>query len=176
MVRDERGRIQQGWSVIGSDGSEMGKVLEVHEGHLVVEGGVILKHNLYVPLSAVTDTADERVTVSAPAGDAEQLGWRFPPDAGLTPKEGSKSTEAASEPTTMTGAAYGAGAGVSSAGPLAPGHGDAIADRLGGSGRAGLSGLRSRPEDDVESLIDDDAGDGPGEPDGTRDDEVTPLT
>ncbi|HSH21094.1 MAG TPA: DUF2171 domain-containing protein [Candidatus Caenarcaniphilales bacterium] len=149
MVLDELNRIQQGWRVVGSDGSEMGKVAAVHEDHLVVEAGTLFKHNLYVPVTALVEIGDERVSLNVPAGDADELGWRYPPEGSYVTAEGFEPA-AEGDTTTMTGAGYGAGAGASSGGPLAPGHGDAVDDRLGGSGRAGLSGLTRRPDRELE--------------------------
>jgi hypothetical protein len=174
MVLNELRRIQKGWSVIGSNGRQIGTVAQVRDDQLVVEAGLLQKHDLYVPVSAVSQVGDDRVTVNATADEAEQLGWRYPPEQGYARRQDLRPTGEGSDTTTLTGAAYGAGAGVSSAGPVAPGHGDAIADRLGGSGRAGLSGLSARPDDDQEprEALDAypraDAGDADGDADDAR--------
>jgi hypothetical protein len=135
----ERPSIGVGWKVLGDDGAEIGKVKEVHEDHLVVRGGTLFKHDLYVPVTACASIGDETVTLDVASGAVDEAGWRFPPERGLGGQHRAPAGEGEPGMTTMTGAGYGAGGGVATAGPLAPGRGDAIADRLGGSGRAGLS-------------------------------------
>ena len=71
----------------------------------------------------------------------------------------------------MTGATFGAGGGVSSAGPPEPGFGDAVEDRFGGSGRAGLSGLSGRSDDNLEPV--DESGAETRGPAGASDDDDT---
>lgn len=176
MALNQTGRIEQGWSVVGSDDSKIGKIVEVHDNYLLVESGLLTKHNLYVPVSAVTGAGDGRVAVDVPAGDADQMGWRFPPERSYTGPDGGTG-QAADGTTTMTGAAFGAGAGVSSAGPVAPGHGDAIADRLGGSGRAGLSAMDRRSDDPLEPTASDEfAGAGATGADDDDDDDTSDDT
>ncbi len=149
MVVEQLRRIRHGWSVVGADGSEVGAVEEVHDDYVLVKAGALLKHNLYVPVDAVSGVSDETLTLNVSSGDVADLGWRFPPDRGFVREGEMEKTDAGSDLTTMTGAGYGTGTGPAAAGPFAPGHGDAIEDRMGGSARAGLSGLSSRPEDDL---------------------------
>ncbi len=170
MVLEQLSTIEQGWTVKGSDGSNVGEVVAVREDHLVVEAGTITKHELYVPVTAVERIGDESVHLNVPAGDVDEAGWRHPPQRSYTRRGDLAPTESATDHTTMTGAAFGAGAGVSSAGPPQPGFGDAIEDRLGGSGRAGLSGLSARPESDVEPVDEADADTGDDTSDDTSED------
>jgi hypothetical protein len=182
-VLNDMRNIRKGWEVVGRDDKKIGQVTEVHESYLVVESGTLVKRDLFVPVAAVTQVGDERVLVDAPAGDAEKLGWRHPPERSYTrPRELGRTAEA-DDNTTMTGAAFGAGAGVSSAGPVAPGHGDTVTDRMGGSGRAGLSAVGRRPDEAFDPRETEgekpSAGDVDGgeTDDGPREgDEVPPLT
>lgn len=179
MVLEQLRRIGDGAAVIGSDGTQIGSVAEVHDDYVLVQAGTLLKHDLYVPVSSVSEVSADIVKLDVPAGEAEDRGWRFPPTAGLRRDGAIERTDEATDVTTMTGAGYGAGGGASSGGPYAPGHGDAIDDRLGGSGRAGLSGLSSRPEDNLAATADADldaseterAGGDPDDADADHDDD-----
>ena len=164
MVLEQLSRIERGWTVKGSDGSSVGDVVAVRKDHLVVQAGTITKHDLYVPVTAVESIGDESVVLNVPASDADEAGWRYPPQRSYTRRQDLPPTESTKDQTTMTGAAFGAGAGVSSAGPPEPGFGDAVQDRLGGSGRAGLSGLSERPEAEVKPV--DEAGTAEGAAEG----------
>ena len=156
MVLEQLRRVSGGAAVVGNDGSKIGAVQEVHEDYLLVKGGLLVKHDLYVPVDAVRSVNEDNVTLNVASGDVADLGWRFPPDRGITRgADASTAGGAADEPTdltTMTGAGYGTGTGPAAGGPLGPGHGDAIADRFGGSARAGLSGLNAGPEDALEPM------------------------
>ena len=77
------GQISSGATVIGSDGAKIGEVKDVREDHIVVTGGTLFKHDLYIPIDHVTHTGDGKVTVSIPAGQVDQEGWRYPPTAGF---------------------------------------------------------------------------------------------
>ena len=80
--------ISDGAKLVGSDGGSIGTVKEVREDHLVVSAGTILKHDLYVPIDRVSTTdEDGRVAVDIPAGDVDQEGWRFPPNASYEAEE-----------------------------------------------------------------------------------------
>ena len=75
------GQVRAGWKVVGSDGATIGTVKETREDHLVVSAGTLLKHDLYVPIDHITSTGDERVALNTRAGDVDDAGWRFPPNA-----------------------------------------------------------------------------------------------
>jgi hypothetical protein len=74
-------QISTGSKVVGSDGGSIGTVKEVHEDHVVVSAGTLLKHDLYVPIDHITDYRDGQVAVSVRAGEVNQEGWRYPPNA-----------------------------------------------------------------------------------------------
>lgn len=153
MALDQSSSIRVGWDVVTSDGKGIGKVEEVHDDYLLVRGGTLFKHDLYVPVAACARAGDGNVTLDVASNDVDDSGWRFPPDRGFGGQHKVPTTAGDPTMTTMTGAGYGAGGGVAAAGPLAPGRGDAIADRLGGSSRAGLSAADTSATDDLERGI-----------------------
>ena len=72
--------IEQGWTVIGSDGGKVGAVTSVREDHLVVEHGTLAKHDLYIPIDALRQTENDRtVALNVPARQVETQGWRYRP-------------------------------------------------------------------------------------------------
>jgi hypothetical protein len=155
MTMDELARAQPGWDVVGNDGGKIGTLQEVHDDHLVVEHGLINKQQLYVPVSVVDGVRDEAVALSIPAGQADEMGWHVP--AGTTQGAGPAPLRSGgSDTTAMTGAGYGAGGTVASAGPFSTTRGDQIHDRLGGSGRAGLGRAGPPPEDDDDAAVSDE--------------------
>jgi hypothetical protein len=76
-------QVAEGSRVVGSDGGSIGTVKAVREDHLVVSSGTLLKHDLYVPVDHITEVGDDRVAVNVRAGDVDQEGWRYPPNAGF---------------------------------------------------------------------------------------------
>ncbi len=77
-----RATIQQGWTVVGSDGGAVGKVTAVREDHLVVERGLLNKELLYVPINELRPgTEDGTVALDTAASDVTEQGWQFPPSA-----------------------------------------------------------------------------------------------
>lgn len=75
-------QIRSGLTVVGSDGAKIGEVKDVREDHIVVTGGTLFKHDLYIPIDHVAQTGDGKVEVSIPADLVDQEGWRYPPNAG----------------------------------------------------------------------------------------------
>lgn len=81
-MEDMRTAVQPGWTVVGSDGGEVGEVTSVREDHLVVERGLLNKEQLYVPVDAVRGgTGEDTVTLNVAADDVTEQGWQFPPSA-----------------------------------------------------------------------------------------------
>ncbi len=148
---EQLNRVQRGWKLVGSDGDQVGEVVEIREGQVVVEHGLINKQTLYVPVSALAGVRDGEVVLDLPADRVGEMGWHVPPQA--SDKAGAVPRDSVGDMTTMTGAGYGAGGTASSAGPLGTFHGDQIHDRLGGSSRAGLGrpGPRAADDDEVAS-------------------------
>ena len=72
-------RIEPGWRVIGSDGHEIGKVKDAREDHLVVEHGVLVKGDYFIPIDEITDVDHGEVALRSTASEAEREGWQYPP-------------------------------------------------------------------------------------------------
>jgi len=100
-------QIRSGLTVVGSDGAKIGDVKEVHEDHIVVTGGTLLKHDLYIPIDHVAHTGDGKVEVSIPADQVDQEGWRYPPNAGYVHQK--PAYPEVPETTTIQAAGYSAG-------------------------------------------------------------------
>ena len=101
------GRIERGWSVVGSDGAKIGEVREAREDHIVVTGGTLFKHDLYIPIDHVTRAGDGSVAVSIPSDLVDQEGWRYPPNAGFEHEK--PAYPVVPETTTIQAAGYSAG-------------------------------------------------------------------
>jgi hypothetical protein len=69
---DSVGSIQPGWTVFGSDGSEIGSVVEVGPGAITVKKRGILGGTVTVARALVAESDDGRVDLSVPAGEAGQ--------------------------------------------------------------------------------------------------------
>jgi hypothetical protein len=100
-------QIASGWNVVDSDGSTIGTVTETREDHLVVSAGTLLKHELYVPIDHITSAHDDEVVVNIRAGEVDDAGWRFPPNASYE-REGPAYPEVP-DTTMIQAAGYSAG-------------------------------------------------------------------
>ena len=72
--------IDTGWDVVTSDGEKLGDVEEVHPHYLVVGKGLIFHSERYVPVSTITDVADNTVYLSVTKAEVESQGWDTIPD------------------------------------------------------------------------------------------------
>ncbi len=83
--------------MLGSDRGKIGSVEEVvepvagHDCYLVVKRGLILEHDVLIPLDAVVRRAQDTVFINTPKIVVPQMGWDHPPSL-----EGRKSKLAAS--------------------------------------------------------------------------------
>ena len=86
-------QIQEGDTVRGSDGGEIGTVKEVmqseSEGYILVPMGLIFKTDTYIPLDAVLKISGTDVIINVPKMVADKMPWTEPPSkAGLKEKQG----------------------------------------------------------------------------------------
>jgi sporulation protein YlmC with PRC-barrel domain len=61
--------------VVAADGEEIGAVIEVHPGFLVVEHGVYFPHDLYVPNDAIAHYDGHTVRLALPRAKLLHRGW-----------------------------------------------------------------------------------------------------
>ncbi len=77
-------QIQEGDTVRGSDGGELGTVKEVQQdiggtGYMLVPVGIIFKDDTYIPLDAVVKRAGTDVFINVPKMVADKMPWTKPP-------------------------------------------------------------------------------------------------
>jgi hypothetical protein len=70
-VNPQTEEIQPGWTVFGSDGEELGKVVAVDAMTLRVKKGGLLAREVSVPRSSVADVETGRVELSLTKREAE---------------------------------------------------------------------------------------------------------
>ncbi len=84
-VTQEQARPRPGDTVLGSDRGKIGTVEEVvgpvagHDGYLLVKRGLILEHDLYIPLDAVIRRVGDTVFVNVPKIVLPKMDWDRPP-------------------------------------------------------------------------------------------------
>jgi uncharacterized protein (TIGR02271 family) len=89
--------IDHGYDVFAADGEKVGDVQEVHPHYLVVSKGFFFPTERYVPVSAISDVREERVSLNVTKDQVDSQGWETVPDAdtvdtyttsGMTPTTG----------------------------------------------------------------------------------------
>jgi sporulation protein YlmC with PRC-barrel domain len=66
--------------VVTADGKELGRVLEIHPGFLVVEHGMYFPHYFYLPNDAIAIYDGQKVHLNQTRHEARDLGWdKAPP-------------------------------------------------------------------------------------------------
>jgi len=77
---DERGAIQPGMEVFGSDGEKIGEVFDVLPGWFVVTKGFVFPTDHYIPVAAVANIdADGRISLAFTKDEALEQGWGTDP-------------------------------------------------------------------------------------------------
>jgi uncharacterized protein (TIGR02271 family) len=67
--------IDHGYDVFAADGEKVGDVQEVHPHYLVVSKGFFFPTERYVPVAAITDVRDERVSLNVTKDQIDSQGW-----------------------------------------------------------------------------------------------------
>lgn len=94
--------ITEGMEVVAADGSPIGPIREVRGGTLIVDRGS--QPGLSVPLDAVRDVTDDRVTLSVPADQVLSQGWEAPAStATRVTQHGAAGQQGAVDETSTTG-------------------------------------------------------------------------
>lgn len=71
--------IDDGYDVFAADGEKVGDVQEVHSHYLVVSKGFFFPTERYVPVTAITDVRDERVSLNVTKDQIDSQGWDTEP-------------------------------------------------------------------------------------------------
>lgn len=73
--------IERGWAVYDSSNEKLGEIAEIGANYLLVQKGLIFVKDIYVPVSAVsqTDAANRSVYLSTTKSGVEAMGWDTPP-------------------------------------------------------------------------------------------------
>jgi len=74
-TRGDVWEIDHGYDVFAADGEKVGDVQEVYPHYLVVSKGFFFPTERYVPVSAITDVRDERVSLNVTKDQIDGEGW-----------------------------------------------------------------------------------------------------
>jgi uncharacterized protein (TIGR02271 family) len=79
-------QIQTGTDVYGSDAEKIGTIAGVADDYFVIEKGFIFTTDIFVPMSAVSNVSDDRVTLNVTKDQVESEDWTHQPvdDVGET--------------------------------------------------------------------------------------------
>ena len=67
--------IATGMTVFGSDRRKIGKVVEVHQGYIVVEKGFFFPADHFIPIAAIARMGEDKLYLNVPKDDALHQGW-----------------------------------------------------------------------------------------------------
>ena len=68
-------KVQPGMTVAGSDGTEFGHVVQVHEPYFLIERPGADEYELYVPYDAIQATKADTITLTVPSDQISQQPW-----------------------------------------------------------------------------------------------------
>ena len=68
-------RIPIGANVVDADGNELGKVVEAHPDHIVIERGHLFHDDLEIPRDAVARADDEEVQLNLSIDEIKRHNW-----------------------------------------------------------------------------------------------------
>ena len=73
--------IQPGWTILDRDGVEIGTIDDIGPGYVLVQKGVILHRDLFVPTEQITEVDSERAQayVELTKSEINELDWDEPP-------------------------------------------------------------------------------------------------
>ena len=70
--------LRPGWTVLGNDGRRVGSVKEVRQNY-VLTSRPGFSADLYVPVSAIANVANEAIHLNIRQADVDQMGWEQEP-------------------------------------------------------------------------------------------------
>ena len=77
--------VNPGFTVYDSHGKEIGSVTQATSRFVLVRGGGILRHDTYIPPSAIENVEERSVYLNCTQGDLEAQGWHAAPGEGAGP-------------------------------------------------------------------------------------------
>lgn len=77
--------IGRGWTVYSADGAKIGDVDEAYPAYLKLRQGLIFKHDLFVPVAAVSELRGTDVHLNVRESDVSLLGWETLPETAARP-------------------------------------------------------------------------------------------
>ena len=77
-------RIQPGVNVYGRDEDKIGEVAEVGTNYVLVQKGWLFTSDVYVPFSAISTVAQDRIVLNVTKDELGQFDWSAPPSATFT--------------------------------------------------------------------------------------------
>ena len=75
----QSGQIETGWDVYDVNGDEIGDVSEVGPNYIVVEKGWLFPTDIYIPNSAITSVAPDRIQLNVAKDAIDGESWNSPP-------------------------------------------------------------------------------------------------
>ena len=92
-------QIQAGWNAYDNSGDKIGDIIETGGNYIVVQKGLFLPSDVYVPLSSVkaVSPADRSVTVGVAKGDIDSMNWNAPPGSATDDTRSSYDTHATTD-------------------------------------------------------------------------------
>lgn len=75
--------IQHGWDVFDANGDKVGDVSDVSAGYVTVSKGFIFTSDRYIPVSAIEQTANDRVYLNVTKDEIDMRGWDEMPETGV---------------------------------------------------------------------------------------------
>jgi hypothetical protein len=86
LTQTQLTQVQTGWTTFDNAGDKIGDIVESNATYIVVQKGLFLPSDIYVPLTAVSEVspADQSVTLNVAKGDIDSMGWNQPPAVDTT--------------------------------------------------------------------------------------------
>lgn len=85
VASSELGGIGRGWAVYSSDGAKIGDVDEAFPTYIKLRQGLIFKHDLFIPVAAVSELRGTEVRLNVAEREVSLLGWETPPETAARP-------------------------------------------------------------------------------------------
>lgn len=85
VASSELSGIGRGWAVYSADGAKIGDVDEAFPTYIKLRQGLIFKHDLFIPVAAVSELRGTEVRLNVAEREVSLLGWETPPETAARP-------------------------------------------------------------------------------------------